>query len=267
MRIFVAGQCKTENLFHVVDPTTFSEVEFEAEVVAALRCAYPDYHCGVFRGSFRLDGERRGADLALIHRTFSHWFVVEVELISHSLERHVLPQVRCFRYGEPEPECVTSLCNGFPAIERGRAESLIRYVPRSVVVVANRFDSTWANALRALDVQMLVVSVFEDQGGRRGHELDGKLEVAKESLGFAIYSAIDKSLRLPKSTSLPLGDIQIEDPFGISAVWAVRATDTALWITRKVGDPGLPHNEYVQVIRTIDGRITLRLPCIQSFAF
>lgn len=267
MRVFVAGHCDSENLFDVVDPTAFSEAEFEAEVIKALHCAYPNYHCGVFRGSFHLDGDRRGADLALIHRNLSHWFVVEVELISHSLERHVLPQARCFRYGEPEHECVTSLCRAFPGIDRGRAESLIRWLPRSVVVVANRFDPTWLNALKALDVQLLVVSVFRGRSGRVGHEVAGKLEIRKESLGFATYSAIDKSLRLAKSAPIPLGDIQVEDPYGISAIWTVRETESALWITRKTGDPGFPHEEYVQVIRTIDGKITLRLPQRQSFTF
>jgi hypothetical protein len=37
---------------------------------------------------------------------------------------HVLPQVRCFRFGEPETSCVTSLCRGFPVLKRDDAEAL-----------------------------------------------------------------------------------------------------------------------------------------------
>src|SRR5690348_1995182 len=100
--------------FSLVDPTSFAEIAFEAEVVKALARLYQDYWCGVFAGAFLFETDRRVADLALIHKSLSHWFVVEVELISHSLEGHVLPQIRCFRFGRPEDSCVTSLCNGFP---------------------------------------------------------------------------------------------------------------------------------------------------------
>lgn len=250
------------SLFHLVDPAEFSEIEFEAEAVKALCGSYPDYLCGVFRGGFRLDHERRGADLALIHKSLSHWFVVEVEILSHSLQRHVLPQARCFRYGDPEPECISSLCNAFPELTRHHAESLVQFVPRSVAVVTNRFHPEWHATLQGLDVQLITVSVFRNAAGHVAHELEGRLQALRENLGFAIYSATDRSLRLPRSklAALPLGKIRIEDPFGGISLWTVRETEQSLWITKDVGDPVLPHNEYLQLIKTYNGHITLRLP-------
>ena len=105
----MTGDCIEDNIFQILDPTAFLEIDFEAEVVKALTCLFPDYWCGVFAGTFLLEGERRSADLALIHKSLSHWFVVEVELAGHSLDQHVLPQVRCFRYGEPDQTCASSL--------------------------------------------------------------------------------------------------------------------------------------------------------------
>ena len=113
MRKLLTGECHPDNIFQLVDPTTYVEGDFEAEVVKALSCLMPEYRCGVFAGAFVLEGERRVADLALVHKSLSHWFVVEVELAGHSLEHHVLPQVRCFRYGDPEHSCVTSLVRAF----------------------------------------------------------------------------------------------------------------------------------------------------------
>src|SRR6185437_7430781 len=109
MKKLLIGDCKDKNILNLVDPATFLETDFEAEVVKALTCLEPSYWCGEFAGTFVLQGERRSADLALIHKSLSHWFVVEVELAGHSLEHHILPQVRCFRYGEPEQSCLTSL--------------------------------------------------------------------------------------------------------------------------------------------------------------
>jgi hypothetical protein len=259
MKHFSDSECRREGIFRQIDPSGFSEVDFEAEVVRALTCMLPEYFCGVFAGTFILDGERRSADLALIHKTFSHWFVVEVELISHSFSAHVLPQVRCFRFGDAENSCITSLCRGFPGLTSDRAESLLRYIPRFVAVAVNQGDPGWDAMLRALDVQLLVVSIFTDNQGRRAHELDGNLLVPRESIGFARYSAPDRSLLLPKSCGLTVGPIQIEDIYGIAGVWIAREDGNGLWITKETGVPDLSHDSYVQVIKTFDGRVSLRL--------
>lgn len=259
MKVFFSGNCSGGNIFQLRDPSVFTEIEFEAECVKALCCLFPNYACGVFRGSFRLDGDVRGADIALIHSTLSHWFVVEVELVSHSLDAHVLPQIRCFRFGEADYACITSLCSAFDWLDRGRAESLLRYVPRFVAVVANRYDSAWEMALKTLDAQLLVVSVFSNSHGLTAHEIDGVLRVPRESIGFAKYSAIDKSLQISKSCGLPLGTIQIDDPYGSCGLWTVREGTGAYWITKDHGVPSLPHDEYVQIIKSYDGRISLRL--------
>ena len=260
MRTLLTGACRPENIFQLIDSTELLEVDFEAEVVRALSCLLPDYFCGVFAGNFVLDGDRKSADLALIHKSLSHWFVVEVELASHSLEHHVIPQVRCFRFGEPESSCVTSLCRGFTGITREQAERLLANVPRCVVVVSNVYDQVWHPALRALDVQFLTVSIFKDHSGRTAHEVHGQLSILRESLGFAQFSAIDNSLRLPKSSGLALGTICIEDQFGSAGLWIAREQSGTLWLTKERGNALLQNGAYVQVIKTIEGRICLRVP-------
>ena len=259
MKSFVAGACSPSNVFQLVDPSEFSEIDFEAEVVKALTCLLPDYFCGVFAGTFLLDGDRRSADLALIHKTFSHWFVVEVELASHSFEGHVLPQLRCFRYGEPDDSCITSLCRGFPGIERAQAQSIIRYVPRGVAVVVNSRSARWETALRVIDVQQLAVSVFKNNQGSTAHEIEGSLHVLRENLGFATFSPTDNSLRMSQSSSLPDGNLQMEDPYGVIGTWIVKKSGQTIWITKERGVPLLPPNGHIQLIRTYDGRISMRI--------
>lgn len=260
MKTLLTGDCHNENVFQLIDPAEFSEAQFEAETIKALCCLYQDYFCGPFRGSFDLDGETRVADLALIHKSFTHWFVIEVELISHSLDKHVLPQIRCFRFGEASESCITSFCNGFAGLDRNRAESLLRFVPRSIAVVVNRYEREWELSLKALDTQLITLSIFRERSGRTAHEIQGFLHVVRESLGFAQYSSIDRSFRLPISSDIPRGSIQIEDPFGALSAWVVRESNGYLWVTKEVGDPALPHNKHLQVLRAYDGRITLKLP-------
>lgn len=257
MKRLVAGACSSENVFELVDPTSFTEDEFEVEVARALCCLFPQYHCGVFAGSFVLEGERRVADLALIHESFSHWFVVEVELAGHSWEHHVLPQLRCFRYGEPDASCVTSLLRAFPKLKREQAEYILEFVPRYVAVVANMQESSWLSGLSVLDVQHLVVSVYRNSLGKAAHEVQGKLVARKEDLGFGCFSAQDNCLRMPNRGVIEPGTVLIRDQYGSVGEWQVRAVDGKLWISKVSGQALIPHNAYVQLIRSWTGEFFL----------
>jgi hypothetical protein len=258
MRKLVTGECNDQNVFHLVDPTTFVEVDFEAEVVKAFTCLQPDYWCGIFAGSFVLEGDRRRADLALIHKKLSHWFVVEVELAGHSFEDHVLPQVRCFRYGDPDQSCVTSLVRAFSALSEEQAASLLSHIPRHVAVISNLPNREWHNALRAIDTQYLTVSIYRNHEGRHAHEIEGQLVANKESLGFARYSAVHNCLRISSGCGLGVGQVQIFDQFGIPAVWSIREESGVLWISKEQGPTLLAHESYVQIMRTIGGQVSLR---------
>ncbi len=260
MKIFVGGSCRPENIFTLVDPSSFSEAAFEVHVQAALGCVYPDYHCVVFRGAYEFDGELHEADLALIHRSFSHWFVIEVELVSHSLHGHVIPQVRCFRYGTPQASCVNSLCNAIPGMTPEQARSLLHLVPRSIAVVANRNEPEWSNVLRGIDSQFITVSVFQREDGTYAHETEGALSISQTSLGFFIYSALNKTVRMPEKSGLPEGAVQIEDPYGSAGIWVVRRSEGYLWVTKETGDPGLPDKTMLQILRTQTGRLMMRVP-------
>ena len=259
MRRLMVGDCDRDKVLHQVDPTSFLEVDFEAEVIKALNCTMPEYMCGVYAGEYMLEDERRVADLALIHKSLSHWFVVEVELAGHSLEDHVLPQARCFRYGTPQPACVTSLVNGFSGLTRHNAEALLRYIPHYVVVISNQPDDNWTAALNAVETQHLTVAVYRNALGHSAHEVEGRLSYKVASVGFAQYSAIDNCLRIAKGCGLPTGSVQIVDQFGNISDWTVREEAGILWIGKIRGPALIPHNEYVQLRRDEDGRISIRL--------
>lgn len=258
MKTLLTGNCDPEQVYTLVDPTKYVESEFEAEVVKALTCLFPEYWCGVFAGTFTLENERRTSDLALIHKRLSHWFVIEVELAGHSLEYHILPQVRCFRFGEPEDTCVTSLVRGFSGISPDEAKSVLLHVPRFVLVVGNLPDREWVTALTALDAQYLTVSVLRARDGRTAHEVEGRLVAPTESLGFARFSSVTNCLRIHRSCGLPSGKVQIVDQFGNPGTWDAREESGVLWLLKERGPALLSHDSYVQIIRSHDGRIFLK---------
>ncbi|MGH9647063.1 MAG: hypothetical protein ACRD4E_09630, partial [Bryobacteraceae bacterium] len=136
MRLVLLENWEPADVLSLEDPSVPDEAEFTKFVVAGLRAAFPQYHCVAFTGRFMRDEETRRPDLALVARDHSHWFIVEVELISHSLPGHVLPQIRTFVFGKPGPECGRQLAAAV-GIEEGQGRTLVDYVPRAVIVVAN----------------------------------------------------------------------------------------------------------------------------------
>lgn len=258
--MFIGGACRPDTIYSLVDPTMFTELEFEQHVRAALECVYRDYHCIPFRGVFQFDGDTNVADLALIHKQFKHWFVIEVELVSHSLYGHVIPQVRSFQYGTPADSCAEQIGDGVPQCDIKQARTLLKFVPKSVAVVANRADKNWIEVLRGHNVQFVAVSIFKTTYGGYALETEGSLDEPSVSLGFFTYSATNRAIRVSLSCGLPIGELQIEDPYGTVGSWTVRAAPDALWITKNAGDPGFEDNTLLQIIRKRTGKLTLRIP-------
>lgn len=253
----LVGECKPNHLFHIWDADAASEAEFEGIVARALGCIYQNYTVIVFGGSFRYEGYVSKPDLALIAKDYSHWFIVEVELVSHSLYGHVLPQVRAFQYGDAQSDCVSILVR-----ETGQSkvqiETFLKVVPRSVAVVANRRHRDWEIALGSHQIQLLSVSAFTSPSGIEAIEVDGRLEVRLEHLGFGRFSATDRAIRFPRSVLLPDGEVMIDDPSGASASWFVTRDGNFAWVVKRVGHPDYSHGSYLQLTRAVGGTLSIR---------
>jgi hypothetical protein len=259
MRTFVVGECINENKFELWDPDASTETEFELVVARSLSCVYPSHVCVMFSGGFRYDDRIYRPDMALIARDYSHWFIIEVELITHSFQNHILPQVRSFQYGEPQSDCVASLVKS-NVLNAKQAETLMSFVPRTVAVIANKWNPDWYLGLSALQIQLLAISVFRSKEGREAIEVTGRLESFMTHLGFGKYVAVDRSLIFPKNLSIPDGEVQINDPAGSLGTWVIRRDSKFAWIEKANGTPDLPDNCYIQLIRTIDGGFSFRRP-------
>jgi hypothetical protein len=260
MKTLMFGECAVERTFALRDPNFPTEAEFEYLAAKAIACAYPNYRCVMFGGAFLFEGRVSRPDLALVAQDFSHWFVIEVELVTHSLILHVLPQLRAFRYGEPQADCASILAKCLN-ISPSRAQTLVRHVPKEVAVIANKRNLEWQMAFRGLDVQMLVVSVYDSSQGQMAFEIEGALQRSLENIGFGEYSATDRSIKFHRGTALPIGRVQVADSDGAPSWWIIGAATEALWMTKETGSLDVDNGAFVQLIRTVEGQLVLkRLP-------
>lgn len=257
MSTILVGECDKLNLFQAWDADAALEVEFEYIVAKALICIYPNYLCFPFGGTFKLEDNLHRPDLALVAKDLSHWFVIEVELVSHSLDGHVLPQVRTFRYGEPQRDCISVLSKAL-SMERANIETFLLTVPRAVAVIANKRHREWEIALRSVEVQLLTVSAFNSPAGVQAVEVDGKLIAQQEHLGFGEYDATDRAVRFHHSVRLPDGEIMVDDFSGVGSKWTVRREGVSAWMTKNRGTPDIPHSSWVQIIQAFGGRFSIR---------
>ena len=128
----------------------------------------------------------------------------------------MLPQVRAFRYGEPQKDCITILARELNKT-REQISTMLHVVPRSVAVIANKRPQKWEAALASLQVQFLTVLKYISPDGVEAINIDGRLETTKEHLGFGHYSALDKTVRFPKTLPLPDGELSIADVKGVDS--------------------------------------------------
>jgi hypothetical protein len=257
MTTILVGECEKSNLFQIWDADAALETEFELIVAKALLCIYPGYHCFPFGGTFKLEDNVSRPDIALVAKDLSHWFVIEVELVSHSLDGHVLPQIRTFRYGEPQPVCISVLSKAL-SIDPSQIRTFLMSVPRTVAVIANKRHAEWEIALRSLQVQLLSVSAFNSSTGVQAVEVEGHLIAQQEHLGFGQYIATDRALRFHHGVQLPDGEIMVDDFTGTGSILTVRRDGTAAWVRKNQGTPDISNGSYVQLVRVFGGRFSIR---------
>lgn len=257
MTTILIGECSPSNLFDLWDPDAALETEFELIVAKALMCIYPGYHCFPFGGTFKLEDNVSRPDIALVAKDLSHWFVIEVELVSHSLHGHVLPQIRTFRYGEPQSDCISVLAKAL-SMNRSQIQTLLLTVPRTVAVIVNKRHRDWEISLQSLQVQMLTVLAFNSPTGVQAVEVDGRLIAQQEHIAFGRYFATDRALRFHHGVQIPNGEIMIDSFDGSGGAWTVTRDSAWAWATKNQGTPDIVDGAFVQIIRAFGGRFSMR---------
>lgn len=245
--------------FQLCDPTAVKEADFEAVVMRVLRFLYPQWQIFIFRPDVSHMGAVWRPDLAIVDRNLEYWFIVEVEVATHHLEKHVLPQVTAFLHGDYAASAAALLASAI-GISEQRASTLLAYVPREVVVVSNRMDEVWDEKLAALGSQHLVISEFRNTlSGQTLHKVDGEIIPSQKSIGFGIVRATDRAIITLVGSFWRNGPYQISGPEGM-ATWQCTVVGKTAWLLKQKGLIEFPDDTVVQFLVGGGEQIVVRQP-------
>lgn len=114
------------------------------------------------------EGSRRRPDMALVARNYSTWIVVEVELESHSLAHHVIPQVRAFASGRYERSHAVMLHDKDPTLDLDSLVRLVEHYPPAVAVIVNSrsvLQDGWDQIETDYSARLMFLESFRSEDG------------------------------------------------------------------------------------------------------
>lgn len=171
--------------FEELAPGSMLETDFERVVREKGRLIFPDFFVVPFKCAVSSEEDSAKADLALVERSYREWWVVEVELGNHSFGGHVLPQVRTLAqaaYGEDEGRV---LCAGCPDLRLGSVLDMVKGTQPRVLVVVDAERKDWAQALRNLDAEVLVLQIFRSDRNAHAFRIDGYVPTVRTVIASA----------------------------------------------------------------------------------
>lgn len=152
------------------------ESEFETILKAKAPQLFENYYFVPFKTTVvsENDADIRKPDFALVHKSYSSWWVVEVELGHHSLESHVLPQVRTLARATYGPSEADYLCERDTALDRRSVIDMFKGSQPRVLVIVDTPVEGWADKLRPFGANVIVCQVFQSRLNKYLLRLNGE---------------------------------------------------------------------------------------------
>lgn len=209
------------------------------------------------------EGSRRRPDLALVHRDYDMWAVVEVELEKHSLDHHVVPQVRTFATGRYNESHATMLHQRDSTLSLEKLCNLTAYSPPVVSVIVNSrlvLEDGWDVLESDFSTRLTFLESFRAEDGDVVVSISGYLPAPRPSSVISLRKdKMMNALVCTRPGDVPAG---IVDEMRMNwrerpHTWPVlRTKDTVLFLPP--GGFTVRADRNYEVVRIEDGKFELR---------
>lgn len=242
------------------------EGDFESLLLAHASELYPQFWMVPFKKTVTSDYGNAQADLALIDHLYRAWWVVEVELSTHSLSGHVEPQVSCLATAEYGPDEASYLARKNAALDPRRLTAMMLGEQPRVLVLVNDAKPDWVTSLRRWDVLVGVVEVFRSQQNREILRVNGEHpHVLGDVLSLCHVDPLMPRclvVESPGALGLDAGESATLFFEGDGSEWRRIDVANKVWLMAARRYPLPPELQRFKLLRRGDGRLALepRLP-------
>ena len=222
---------------------TFDELSlgslYETEVELALKQRahriFPGFMYSDFKCIVSNNYDQRKPDFALIEENYRSWWVCELETANHSLDGHVLPQVRTFLTGTYGEAALRWLLRARPDLDPDRLRLLVKNEQPQVLVVVNKFSEHWAKAITNVGAYLGVFEIFRSSEGQIVFRVNGYVPTPEpERLSICeIDPMLPRLIRIrsPGALSFVGGATYTVSRDGALAEWRAVVTGDAVWLS------------------------------------
>jgi hypothetical protein len=153
--------------FDAVPPGSTYEAEFESLIQTQSESLFPGFLCARFDPLMTSALGNVQPDLILVDQDYRSWYIVEVELSSHSITRHVKPQIEKIQLAMLDQSHADWLTRRDQRFDNMRLARLMQDVPHGTVLLVNAPTPHWDDALASLaGVHRAVVEVYRSRRNR-----------------------------------------------------------------------------------------------------
>lgn len=161
-RILIRG-----DWYDSISQTALYEREYEDVILEESRSLFPQYYVIRFKKIVSSDEASACADLALVHKNYTKWWVCEVEMGNHSFEEHVEPQVKTLSQATYGPDLAEYLCEKCDALDTNRIATMLKGEQPRVLVIVNQQMQQWVKELRRYDARVMFIEVYRSDLGHQ----------------------------------------------------------------------------------------------------
>lgn len=212
-----------------ISQTALYEREYEDVILEQSASLFPQYYAMRFKKLVSSEEASARADLALIHKSYTKWWVCEVEMGDHSFEEHVDPQVKTLSRAAYSPEVADYLCKQCEALDLNRTKAMLKGEQPRVLVIVNTPMPQWLHDLRRYDARVMFIEVFRSDVGQQVYLSGGDaISEDKETVSRCVMEPLlANMLHVKNPGALTVGSSETVEIYFNGGVTVWRRTDIA----------------------------------------
>lgn len=150
------------------------ESKFEEIFLSQVDTLFPEYITVPFKFTVSSTEGTAKADLALIDRNYLGWWVVEIEMSRHSLNGHVLPQVRILSQAFYDDQVAEYFVQKSATLDINKLKSMMRGKQPRVMVVLDLPKPKWLEKLEKYDAILALFQIFRSASNNYIYRINGQ---------------------------------------------------------------------------------------------